>query len=117
MARQYVNPNRPPAPGGGTDLLEAVTAAASSHSRALASVRNPKAPAAALDGKYPSLGHFVKAIRDADPKVARLQNAGGLSTRIPSEGGALVPEEFRTDLILYTLEQSHHPAEGDRHSR
>ena len=73
---------------------------------ALAAAHSATSPARQLDGKFASLGHFVKAVRDADPKVARLQNAGGLSTRVPAEGGALVPEEFRTDLILYALEQA-----------
>jgi hypothetical protein len=71
---------------------------------AAAALYDRAAPAAPLDGKFASLGEFVKACRDDVPRVARLQNA--FSERIPAEGGFAVGEEFRSDLMLYTLEQS-----------
>ncbi len=40
----------------------------------------------------------------ATPRLTELMNA--FSTNVPSDGGFLVPEEFRSDLILSTLEQS-----------
>ena len=80
---------------------------------------SPAAPAARLNGKYPSLAAFLGAVRSDPQRVARTQAAagvtdkmtrilasGGMSERIPSEGGFAVPEELRSDMVLASLESA-----------
>ena len=77
--------------------------------------RRPAGPGAALNG-YPwarSLGAFLAAIGDRDDRAcvcgvirqvmeqSRPRAAAGLSERIPSEGGFLVPEVLRRQIESY----------------
>ena len=74
---------------------------------------------AQLNGVFESMGDFFRAVtqegagrqyRDADDLNARLgkiksiQNAFG--TDVPSDGGFLVPEQFRSDLLMLALENA-----------
>src|SRR5580700_6592908 len=66
----------------------------------------PDAPGAALDGKQGSLGELVQAaFRASNGTGPAIVNAS-MSERIPAEGGALVGEELRSDLMLSVLEQA-----------
>ena len=73
---------------------------------------------AKLNGAFDTFGDFMRAVtqegagrqyRDAADLTARLdkvkdiQNA--FSTDVPSDGGFLVPEEFRSDLLMMALEK------------
>ncbi len=74
---------------------------------------------AQLNGTFESMGDFFRAVtqegagrqyRDAADlnarldKVKNIQNA--FSTDVPSDGGFLVPEEFRSDLLMLALENA-----------
>lgn len=74
-----------------------------------------KAPGAGLDGRFSDLGEFIQTIwhKRTDGSV-RLPNQKDLDghleflnayqEKVPSDGGALVPEEFRTEIITKALE-------------
>ncbi len=69
---------------------------------------NKMAPGAKADGQFESLGQFVQdALVDpryaSDESIARFK---AYSTTVPSEGGYLVPEEFRSDVLSVSLENS-----------
>jgi HK97 family phage major capsid protein len=83
------------------------------------SLYNRSANGAQLDGTFETVGDFFRAVtqegagrqyRDAADLNARLdkckaiQNAFG--TDVPSDGGFLVPEEFRSDLLMMALENA-----------
>jgi HK97 family phage major capsid protein len=62
---------------------------------------------AALSGKHASLGELVQAAwRAANGTGPAIQNAAGLAERQLSTGGALVPEDLRSELMLQTLESA-----------
>jgi HK97 family phage major capsid protein len=80
---------------------------------------NQSAHGAPLNGTFETIGDFFRAVtqegagrqyRDAKDLDARLgkfkaiQNA--FSTDVPSDGGFLVPEEFRSDLLMLALESA-----------
>lgn len=72
---------------------------------------NPKAPGAQLDGEFDSTGDLLSALygerngnRPAAERLAKIRNA--FSSTIPSEGGFLVPEEFRAELLRVSLESA-----------
>lgn len=72
---------------------------------------NKHAPGAGLDGQFESTGDLLQALfqerrgqRAAAEKLGTLRNA--YSTVIPSEGGFLVPEEFRSELLRVALESA-----------
>lgn len=72
---------------------------------------NRHAPGAALDGKFESTGDLLKALFDerkgtraASDRLGDLRNA--YSSTVPSEGGFLIPEEFRAELLRIALESS-----------
>ena len=77
------------------------------------------AKGAQLNGAFDTIGDFMRAItqegagrryRDMDDlnsrldKIKTIQNAFG--TDVPSDGGFLVPEEFRSDLLMLALENA-----------
>lgn len=64
-------------------------------------------PDVQLNGMFSGLGDFVNAIHTRDlrmGKVREVQNA--MSERIPADGGYVVPEEFRTDLVLASVQEA-----------
>jgi HK97 family phage major capsid protein len=72
---------------------------------------NPKALGAALDGEFADTGELFQMLagvktgrRSAQEHYSRLSNA--YSTVVPSEGGILVPEEFRANMLRLSLESS-----------
>lgn len=73
-----------------------------------ARVRNSKAAGKPLDGKFGSMAEYMHAIwhgnknPDEDTKAA-LQEVYAYSEKVPSEGGFLVPEEFRSELMIPDL--------------
>ncbi|MDN5857143.1 MAG: phage major capsid protein [Pseudonocardia sp.] len=69
-----------------------------------ASAHNPAAVGAQLDGQFRSAGELVwllgaerKGDRGAIERMAKLRNE--FSSTIPSEGGFLIPEEYRSELL------------------
>lgn len=77
-----------------------------------ASARNAlygkKAPGVAVDGIFDSFGDMVAATHPkADPsnsKLSKLRNAMG--SEVPADGGFLVPEQFRSELLAVALEKA-----------
>lgn len=73
-----------------------------------ARVRNSKAAGKPLDGKFGSMAEYMHAIwhgnknPDADTRAA-LEQVYAYSEKVPSEGGFLVPEEFRSELMIPDL--------------
>ena len=77
---------------------------------------NPLAIGAALDGKYDSFADFVKATlslagkRVADPRLRLISESGDIKAALDGEnvelGGALVPEEFRAQLMMMALQDT-----------
>lgn len=71
---------------------------------------NPKAVGAAIDGKFEDMASFlqaawVKGNPDADTAV-KIQEIRDYSSGVGEEGGFLVPEEFRSELLRMSLETS-----------
>jgi HK97 family phage major capsid protein len=75
-----------------------------------ATAYNPKAIGAALDSEFASAGEFIhstwhlqtdKTILD---KIARIRNA--MSSVVPADGGFLVPETLRSQLLQVALEMA-----------
>ena len=94
MARRYVNPNRVqlsevPRPGSWA-----------------ASLNDSTAPGATLSGTSwaASWSRFLRSLSD-ETVQSFLRNAA-MSERIPSEGGFLVPENLRAELITLAIEQA-----------
>jgi HK97 family phage major capsid protein len=72
-------------------------------------LHNPRAMGAAIDGDYQDSSEFFKTIwhqsdRTAtnQSKLSRLRNA--FSSTVPSEGGFLIPETLRSELLRVSLE-------------
>lgn len=71
---------------------------------------NPRAVGAPLDGIFGTFEDYVRATwhrntsDDAASKIAQIRNA--TSSVVPSEGGFLVPEVFRAQLLQLALEES-----------
>lgn len=72
-------------------------------------VYNPKAMGAAIDGEFSGSADFFKTIwhnanRDAalQAKIGRVKNA--FSSTVPNEGGFLIPETLRAELLRVSLE-------------
>lgn len=75
-----------------------------------ATAHNPKALGAALDSKFASSNEYINAIwhlnktPEAFEKRAEITNAFG--SVVPSDGGFLVPETLRSQLLEIALEQA-----------
>lgn len=77
-------------------------------------IRNEKAIGAALDGTFTDIGELVTAFlnngrndRQLSPEIqAKVDKVLAYQERVPSEGGFLVPEEFRAELLRLSLETS-----------
>ncbi|WP_158673849.1 phage major capsid protein [Streptomyces klenkii] len=74
---------------------------------------NPKAPGAGLDKQFGNWTDFLGAVwagakgqtaMAAQDQIARIQNAFGSS--VPSDGGFLIPESLRSELLRVSLEMS-----------
>ncbi|HJV15625.1 MAG TPA: phage major capsid protein [Propionibacteriaceae bacterium] len=69
---------------------------------------NPDAPAAFMNGAFKNSGEFfstaIKAQRQDPQAKARLYSIQGYSEHVPDEGGVLVPEEVRSDILTRSLE-------------
>lgn len=72
---------------------------------------NAKAPGAKLDGEFSDWGHYLSATwgnakgaaaMDAQDRIQRIQNSFGSS--VPADGGFLVPEHLRAELLRVALE-------------
>lgn len=78
--------------------------------RKYAAAYNAKADGAVIDGEFPDLAHFARAIHwnnkrpDDMAKLARIVNS--FSSVVPSEGGFLIPETLRAELLRVSLESS-----------
>jgi HK97 family phage major capsid protein len=75
------------------------------------SVHNPKAMGAALDREFESSSDYFRTIwhnanrtADMQAKLTRVRNA--FSSTVPSEGGFLIPETLRAELLRVSLETS-----------
>lgn len=92
-----------------TNRLDLV-ARARAQASASSVLNNPKAIGAGLDGMFNDIAEFLR-VAVAGPgndsalagKLGELRN---YSEKIPSEGGLLVPEEFRSDIMSRSLEKS-----------
>lgn len=72
-------------------------------------IHNPKAMGAKIDGEFANSAEYFQAIwhnaqRDAplQAKLGRIRNA--FSSTVPSEGGFLIPETLRSELLAVSLE-------------
>jgi HK97 family phage major capsid protein len=68
---------------------------------------NPDAAGAVLNGEFPNIAAYLQTIwNKANLKgdaAEKLQRVRDFSEKIPSEGGFLVPEEFRAELLIASL--------------
>lgn len=91
--------------GGGTGVPVNLGPGSGSARSAL---HNRKAVGTRVDGIFDSLGEMVRVTHPkgdpANSKLGQLRNAMGSS--VPSDGGFLVPEEYRSGLLAATLEQA-----------
>jgi HK97 family phage major capsid protein len=71
---------------------------------------NPKAVGAKLDGKFEDISSFLQATwvkgNPDDDTAALLREVKNYQTSVGEEGGFLVPEEFRAELLRLSLESS-----------
>lgn len=72
---------------------------------------NPRARGAAADGMFGSMGEFVQDLwhhqsKYGAPSAEQHKRFSAYSEKVPAEGGFLVPEEFRADLLRMSLENS-----------
>lgn len=81
------------------------------HPRNRGQFYNKRAAGAPFDGKFEDLGDLFAALhkerggnREAAQRLGDLRNA--YSSSVPSEGGFLIPEEFRAELLRVSLETS-----------
>jgi len=79
--------------------------------RAKGAIYNPKAMGAAIDKEYESSADYFYSIwhnrnhdQENSAKLQRIRNA--FSSTVPSEGGFLVPENLRAELLRVSLETS-----------
>lgn len=105
-------------PGAGQAALNRLSNAPGSPQRRQ-SLYNKAAHGAALDGAFGSLGDFMRAVaqegagrqyRDSDALAGQLAKArdiqNSFGTNVPADGGLLVPEEYRSDLLILALENA-----------
>lgn len=77
------------------------------------------APGGALDGHFANIGEFVQTVwhnrtngkqrisgADASALDKKLDIVNGYSVKVPDAGGFLVPEEFRSQILMLSLEAS-----------
>lgn len=97
------------------ELPQASALRAPDRPRAVTTAGRDVPAGAALDSQpwAASWGSFLAAVRDRDDKLGaramsrrvmdatRVRNSTGLSERIPSEGGVLVPERLRSRILTY----------------
>ena len=94
-----------PEPKAGTSLLDSIDGSA----------YNPHAAGAALDGKHDSWGDFVASVSrmrsgKIDPRMTIVPEAAEINAALTGEeiadGGALVPEEFRAQLLRVAMDEN-----------
>jgi HK97 family phage major capsid protein len=77
-------------------------------------VANPNAPGAPLNGLFPTLTDYLQATwksqqkgeRISTEQAEKLDKIRAYQEKVPSEGGFLVPEEFRSELLRLSLESA-----------
>ena len=73
-------------------------------------LHNKRAIGAPLDGKFDDLQDFLSVIWDkanlTSEQLAKKQMILNYQEKVPSEGGFLVPEEFRAEILRLSLETS-----------
>jgi HK97 family phage major capsid protein len=75
-----------------------------------AAAYNPKADGAVLDGEFADLGDYCSAIHFANrsaenvSRMSRIMNS--FSSIVPSDGGFLIPETLRAELLRVSLENA-----------
>ncbi|MGI5286635.1 phage major capsid protein [Nonomuraea polychroma] len=73
---------------------------------------NPKAIGASVDGLFDTSGEYFRAIWRANPDknapevAAKLEQLRNFGSTIPSDGGFLIPETLRSELLRVALEAS-----------
>lgn len=73
---------------------------------------NPRAAGAPLNGLYPDLYTFMQDVFTSNRQglqgeaAVRFEKVRNYSERVPSEGGFVVPEEFRTQLLRLQMENA-----------
>lgn len=75
---------------------------------------NPNAIGAPLNGVFPDMATYLQAVwQESHPSghvtgdnVERMRTMRAYQEKVPSEGGFLVPEEFRAELLRVSLESS-----------
>lgn len=74
---------------------------------AVAALWDKTAPGGPLNGRQGTLGEFVQAAwRASNGTGPKIVNAGGLSERVGAEGGFLLGEETRSEIMLHALESA-----------
>jgi HK97 family phage major capsid protein len=103
-------------PEGGAEWAKRVNLDPQSGARTMlakhrqATAYNPKAPGAVLDGEFADAGEFIfqtwhlNRSVEAATKLSRLRNAFG--STVPADGGFLVPEQLRAQLLQIALEMA-----------
>lgn len=75
-----------------------------------AAAHNPKALGAALDGKFASSNDYIRNIwhlnKRPEALAARSEISNAFGSVVPSDGGFLVPETLRSQLLEIALEQA-----------
>jgi HK97 family phage major capsid protein len=95
----------------GVDRLDLTPQAVVKHGTARNALHNPRAMGAVLDREFKNSAEYFQTIwhnanrtADMQAKLHRVRNA--FSSTVPSEGGFLIPEVLRSELLAVALEQS-----------
>jgi HK97 family phage major capsid protein len=95
----------------GVERLDLTPQAVVKHGTARNALHNPRAMGAVLDREFKNSAEFFQTIwhnanrtADMQAKISRVRNA--FSSTVPSEGGFLIPEVLRSELLAVALEQS-----------
>lgn len=98
--------------GSASNRLDLVARARATHHDNLV-LNNPHAAGAALNGLFANPGEAFQAaitggrfLPASDENARKLQDLKNYSEKVPSEGGILVPEEWRSDIMTRSLENA-----------
>jgi len=95
----------------GVDRIDLTPKAVAATGNARNHLHNPRAMGAVLDREFKNSAEYFQTIwhnanrtADMQAKLTRVRNA--FSSTVPSEGGFLIPEVLRSELLAVALEQS-----------
>lgn len=92
---------------GGPHGMQLAMAGQARPGNAMEGLYRPGAAAAKLDGVFAGIGDFVQALRKDDARLGQVREVmNSFGSEVPADGGLLIPEELRSELVLHSLESA-----------